>query len=249
MSGDVVYSDVKFAKKASKNHKLSTSEDEDITYSQVKKKKSSTEDADAIYSQVRKNKSTGARSPQDDDVTYCKVNVAPAPQEAGPQPKKVSPETSNGKKLRVIVGIVLVLLVLTVIAGAISVWLYMRAQTDALTGATVSTPMTTTTHGTATTASPSTAPCKLVCDTDWELQEKRCFHFSTNKLTWEQSREDCKSKSGRLVKIFGKKKQKFLFGKVRSLMEDGEDKFWIGLTDSAEEGQWRWTDGSLLNSR
>ena len=32
-------------------------------------------------------------------------------------------------------------------------------------------------------------------------------------------------------------------------MEEAEDKFWIGLIDSEEEGRWLWVDGSPLETR
>uniref|UniRef100_A0AAQ5YAX5 C-type lectin domain-containing protein n=1 Tax=Amphiprion ocellaris TaxID=80972 RepID=A0AAQ5YAX5_AMPOC len=72
-------------------------------------------------------------------------------------------------------------------------------------------------------------PCPK-CEEDWEHHRGKCYYFSTHKLTWEKSRNKCRDKGGDLVKIDGRNEQ-----------------FWIGLTDSEEEGQWLWVDGSPLD--
>uniref|UniRef100_A0A668S681 C-type lectin domain-containing protein n=1 Tax=Oreochromis aureus TaxID=47969 RepID=A0A668S681_OREAU len=65
-------------------------------------------------------------------------------------------------------------------------------------------------------------PCSK-CEEGWEQHGGKCYYFSTNKSSWNESRDDCRAKGGDLVKI--------------------DNKFWIGLTDSAEQGRWLWVDG------
>ncbi|XP_055020087.1 C-type lectin domain family 4 member M-like isoform X2 [Boleophthalmus pectinirostris] len=90
---------------------------------------------------------------------------------------------------------------------------------------------------------------RLHCDLGWELNGPNCYYFSTLKLSWSQSRWQCQKASGDLVKIESREEQRFLFGKVRHLMSEDEEKFWIGLTDSETEGEWKWVDGSALDPR
>lgn len=89
----------------------------------------------------------------------------------------------------------------------------------------------------------------LQCDTNWQLNGTQCYYFSPGslKLNWTDSRDKCQSFSGDLVKIESREEQDFLDGKARKLMDSKSDQFWIGLTDVQTEGQWLWTDGSLLD--
>uniref|UniRef100_A0A8C6ST55 C-type lectin domain-containing protein n=2 Tax=Neogobius melanostomus TaxID=47308 RepID=A0A8C6ST55_9GOBI len=85
-------------------------------------------------------------------------------------------------------------------------------------------------------------PCVVQCDAGWELSGTKCYYFSSNTLNWTNSRDMCGSLSGHLVKIESREEQTFLLSKLPLGAW-----FWIGLTDSETEGQWKWTDGSPLN--
>uniref|UniRef100_A0A7N6BM82 C-type lectin domain-containing protein n=1 Tax=Anabas testudineus TaxID=64144 RepID=A0A7N6BM82_ANATE len=87
------------------------------------------------------------------------------------------------------------------------------------------------------------------CEEGWELHGGKCYYFSTRESTWNQSRDYCRCRGGDLVKIDSREEQSFLELRLRTKMEDGDDKFWIGLTDSKEEGKWLWVDDSPLNTR
>ncbi|XP_039462093.1 hepatic lectin-like isoform X3 [Oreochromis aureus] len=91
-------------------------------------------------------------------------------------------------------------------------------------------------------------PC-YKCEEGWEQHGGKCYYFSIRKSSWEQSRDECRAKGGDLVKIDSREEQSFLERKLRDVMTEAEDKFWIGLTDSAVEGRWVWVDGSSLDQR
>ncbi|XP_041867593.1 C-type lectin domain family 7 member A-like [Melanotaenia boesemani] len=103
---------------------------------------------------------------------------------------------------------------------------------------------------------PSTCPppglnlneTRLKCEAGWEPHGEKCYYFNTTKSSWNDSRDGCKLKGGDLVKIDSREEQKFLEARLREKMEEAEDKFWIGLTDSEEEGRWLWVDGSSLDT-
>uniref|UniRef100_A0A3Q0T2B6 C-type lectin domain-containing protein n=1 Tax=Amphilophus citrinellus TaxID=61819 RepID=A0A3Q0T2B6_AMPCI len=78
------------------------------------------------------------------------------------------------------------------------------------------------------------------CEAGWEHHGGKYYHFSISKSSWNQSRADCGAKGGDLVKIDSREEQVYL-------MSENQDRFWIGLTDSAEEGRWMWVDNTPLN--
>ncbi|XP_044027840.1 CD209 antigen-like protein C isoform X2 [Siniperca chuatsi] len=90
-------------------------------------------------------------------------------------------------------------------------------------------------------------PC-LKCEEGWEQHEGKCYYFSTSTSAWEKSRDECRQQGGDLVKIDSRDEQEFLDLKLREKMNQDEDKFWIGLTDSKQENTWLWADGSPLNT-
>ncbi|XP_067338334.1 CD209 antigen-like [Channa argus] len=90
-------------------------------------------------------------------------------------------------------------------------------------------------------------PCQK-CEEGWELHGGKCYYFSNKPSSWNQSREECVRRGGDLVKIDSREEQSFLEERLRNKMNEAEDKFWIGLTDSREEGRWLWVDGSELDT-
>ncbi|XP_067468345.1 hepatic lectin-like isoform X4 [Thunnus thynnus] len=86
------------------------------------------------------------------------------------------------------------------------------------------------------------------CDKDWEQHGGKCYYFSITNSSWEESRRYCQSQGGDLVKIDSSDEQIFLTKELSDKMNNDEDKFWIGLTDSKEEGEWFWVDDSPLNT-
>uniref|UniRef100_A0A3Q2WMT5 C-type lectin domain-containing protein n=1 Tax=Haplochromis burtoni TaxID=8153 RepID=A0A3Q2WMT5_HAPBU len=84
-------------------------------------------------------------------------------------------------------------------------------------------------------------PCSK-CGEGWEHHGGKCYYFSVSKSSWTVSRGECRSKGGDLVKIDSREE-------LKDIMNYPQDKFWFGLTDSAEEGRWLWVDGSLLDKR
>ncbi|XP_054911348.1 hepatic lectin-like [Poeciliopsis prolifica] len=87
----------------------------------------------------------------------------------------------------------------------------------------------------------------LKCEAEWEKHGGNCYYFNTMRFSWNESQDFCMDLGSDLVKIDSREEQMFLVERLRDLMEDKQDRFWIGLTDSEEEGKWLWMDGSPLD--
>lgn len=90
----------------------------------------------------------------------------------------------------------------------------------------------------------SVPTCVLKCVDNWELHGGKCYYLSPEsiELNWNNSRDICRRLRADLVKIESREEQKFILNKLQL-----NDWFWIGLSDSETEGQWKWMDGSPLD--
>nr|XP_055063226.1 asialoglycoprotein receptor 1-like [Misgurnus anguillicaudatus] len=84
---------------------------------------------------------------------------------------------------------------------------------------------------------------ELVEFTDgWINYQSSLYFISSEKKSWTESRRYCIERGADLIIINNKEEQLF----VR--MVSGCNGVWIGLSDSDEEGRWKWVDGSKLIS-
>ncbi|XP_065146863.2 CD209 antigen-like protein C, partial [Paramisgurnus dabryanus] len=84
---------------------------------------------------------------------------------------------------------------------------------------------------------------KLVVFTDgWIYYQSSLYFISSEKKNWTESRRYCRERGADLIIINNKEEQDFIKKNF------GKDGLWIGLTDSAVEGRWKWVDGSTLNA-
>uniref|UniRef100_A0A3Q4G777 C-type lectin domain-containing protein n=1 Tax=Neolamprologus brichardi TaxID=32507 RepID=A0A3Q4G777_NEOBR len=73
----------------------------------------------------------------------------------------------------------------------------------------------------------------------WVYFRGSFYYISYIKKSWSDSREDCLQRGADLVIISSTEEQNF----IRLFRRNT----WIGLSDTEEEGTWKWVDGSLLN--
>ncbi|XP_012988497.2 CD209 antigen-like protein D isoform X2 [Esox lucius] len=176
------------------------------------------------------------------DVTYSDIRTGTVPQvnvqkesdvcSADPSPpvgsKVVTPERGSQRVVLVtLVCLCVVLLVLSITLGVfyVSNIHFLRAVETNLTQHT----------STATR-----------CASGWKFYNGSCYHFSEDKLTWEQSQYACIREGGHLVIIESQQEQDFIRMKVGNT--EVKNSYWIGMTDIKEEGVWVWMDNTTLSN-
>ncbi|XP_071264260.1 receptor-type tyrosine-protein phosphatase H-like isoform X4 [Salvelinus alpinus] len=83
---------------------------------------------------------------------------------------------------------------------------------------------------------------KASCPEGWRKFGSSFYYLSTEKKTWEKSRQDCLERGADLVIINSEEEQTFING------FESVKWVWIGLTDSVTEGTWKWVDGTPLTT-
>ncbi|XP_073730771.1 uncharacterized protein [Misgurnus anguillicaudatus] len=76
----------------------------------------------------------------------------------------------------------------------------------------------------------------------WIYYQSSLYFISSEEKNWTESRRYCRERGADLIIINNKEEKDF----VINMSTLG---IWIGLSDSDEEGKWKWVDGSPLSYR
>ncbi|XP_010768193.1 C-type lectin domain family 4 member E-like [Notothenia coriiceps] len=78
-----------------------------------------------------------------------------------------------------------------------------------------------------------------MCPEGWRKSGCSCYLLSTEKASWEQSRQHCTARGADLVIVDSYEEQEFITSMINK-------QTWIGLNDTNQEGTWKWVDGTPL---
>ncbi|XP_037543074.1 C-type lectin domain family 17, member A-like [Nematolebias whitei] len=81
---------------------------------------------------------------------------------------------------------------------------------------------------------------KKTCPAGWKMFSYSCYFFSSTSASWDQGREDCRTRGADLVVVNDADEQEFISTFSNKI-------YWIGLTDKETEGSWEWVDGTPLD--
>ncbi|XP_021046316.1 killer cell lectin-like receptor subfamily B member 1B allele B isoform X3 [Mus pahari] len=87
-------------------------------------------------------------------------------------------------------------------------------------------------------------PAKLECPQDWLSHRDKCFHVSHVSNTWKEGLADCDGKGATLLLIQDQEELGFLQDSIK----EKYNSFWIGLSYILPDMNWKWMNGSTLNS-
>lgn len=78
------------------------------------------------------------------------------------------------------------------------------------------------------------------CEAQWTGFGSSCYKIHSYQ-DWSNAKLNCQNFGGKLVKIESDDENHFIKTKYLS---GGGGRYWIGLSDLGNEGDWRWTDGT-----
>ena len=85
------------------------------------------------------------------------------------------------------------------------------------------------------------------CQQGWICNGTSCYKLvKSPTLSWGKAKEECEKCQAGLVKVDSREENDFIKTELLPTHIDGG--YWIGLSDSDNEGDWMWTDGTQLDS-
>jgi hypothetical protein len=88
---------------------------------------------------------------------------------------------------------------------------------------------------------PSGGPCPCT----WDELGGHAYLFCTGAYTWAEANEECESLGYHLAKIETEDEDDWLWDRAED-HHPSENDWWLGLTDTATEGSFVWTDGTAV---
>ncbi|KAI7811519.1 putative C-type lectin domain family 4 member M-like, partial [Triplophysa rosa] len=83
---------------------------------------------------------------------------------------------------------------------------------------------------------------KALYNFGWKYFKSSMYSISTVKMNWTVGRQHCRKSEADLVVINSKEEMIFVHGLISNLGA------WLGLTDTENEGVWKWVDGKELTT-
>ncbi|XP_012496238.1 PREDICTED: killer cell lectin-like receptor subfamily B member 1, partial [Propithecus coquereli] len=90
----------------------------------------------------------------------------------------------------------------------------------------------------------SESPGLSECPVPWLSLQKKCLLFSDDLDLWNNSLSYCSAKESSLLLIQDQEELRL----IQKLIKDTAINFWIGLNFTLSEKNWKWINGSFLNS-
>ncbi|KAJ8790944.1 hypothetical protein J1605_021038 [Eschrichtius robustus] len=87
-------------------------------------------------------------------------------------------------------------------------------------------------------------PVLLKCPTNWQLIRDKCLFFYDTYKPWNDSLVDCFTKESSLLLIQDQEELRL----IQNRIDKGGMVFWIGLNFTLSAKNWKWINGSFLNT-
>ncbi|XP_033121448.1 hyalin-like [Anneissia japonica] len=80
---------------------------------------------------------------------------------------------------------------------------------------------------------------EIVCDVGWSSFQGNCYKYFYSEVTWQKARTSCQSYGADLAVVKNYAENNFIFSLA------SRQSIWIGLTDMAEEGVFKWIETGM----